>query len=376
MKQGINDNNKKKHTEDELALRAFIKTLWNGRKTVLKNVLIFMGIGLFFAVFSKKVYTASTTMVPATQGKNIGGNLSGLAAIAGINLGGSTSESGISPTLYPQIIGSIPFQKEMLKTPITIVGHKSPISYEDYYTNYYNIGVLGYLKKYTIGLPGVISNAINGKPNVVTTASTALTNIASISTEEQKLVNQLSEQLSLKVNIKDGYVSIEVDMPEAIAAAEMTQKAQQLLQKYIINFKVQKSSEQLKFIKDRFSEKETEFKNAQKELASFQDKNQFMNSALAKMTLLRLQGDYDLSYEVYSELAKKMETQQIQVKEDTPVFTVLEPVVVPYRKSEPQRGVIIITWMFIGGLIGAGIVFLGPFFVQMKKRMRSVEYND
>jgi uncharacterized protein involved in exopolysaccharide biosynthesis len=160
---------------------------------------------------------------------------------------------------------------------------------------------------------------------------------------------------------------------EAVPSAELTQRAQELLQQYIINFKIQKSSESLKFIQDRYAEKETAFKDAQQQLARFRDRNQFVNTALAQTTLERLQSEKDLAQGVYSELAKQLETQQIQVKEDTPVFTVLKPVSVPIEKSKPNRPLILIIWTFLGGIIGIGMVFGKEFLDSLKKQWNGSE---
>ena len=83
--------------EDEIDLIALAKTLWEGRKTVIRTTLIFMVLGLFIAIFSAKEYTASTTMVPqsAEGGSKLGGSLGGLAAMAGINLGSMGGGSSI-----------------------------------------------------------------------------------------------------------------------------------------------------------------------------------------------------------------------------------------------------------------------------------------
>lgn len=353
--------------DDEIDLIALAKTLWEGRKTVLKTILIFMGIGLFIAIFSPKEYTASTTIVPATEGKQISGSLGGLAAMAGINLGSMGGGSEISPSLYPQIISSIPFQKELLQTPLIIEGQTEKVTYADYYTNVHSPGLLGYIKKYTIGLPGIIISAIKGEPTTNNQQLTANNQLLSITEEEKGLIKQLSNQIGLDVNDKDGYVTISANMPEALAAAELTKKAQDLLQQYIINFKVLKSSEQLKFIEDRYTEKEQAFKVAQQQLARFEDQNQFVNSALAKINFMRLQSEYDLAFNVYSELAKQLETQQIQVKEDTPVFTVLKPVSIPIERSKPKRALILIIWTFLGGIVSVGMVFGKEFFTNLKK---------
>lgn len=361
--------------EDEIDLIALAKTIWGGRKTIIKITLIFMGIGLFVALFSEKEYTASTTMVPATQGKNIGGNLSGLAAMAGINLGSMGSDSDISPSLYPQIVNSIPFQKELLQTPLTIEGQAKPITYTNYYTNIYSPSVLGYLKKYTIGLPGLLIKAIKSKPtkNVTLSGVKEPNQIQTITDDENQLIKQLKDQLVLDVNDKDGYISIAATLPEPIAAAELAQKAQTLLQNYIIDFKVKKSQEQLKFIQGRYNEKEKQFKNIQNQLANFKDRNQNINTTLAQSKLVQLQSDYDLAYSVYTELAKQLETQQLQVKQDTPVFTVLKPVAVPIEKSKPKRPLILVVWTFFGGVLGIGMVFGKVFLGGIKKEWDRVK---
>ncbi len=51
------------------------------------------------------------------------------------------------------------------------------------------------------------------------------------------------------MNEDDGYVTISANMPEALASAEMALRVQELLQQYVIDFKIQKSKEQLEFIK-------------------------------------------------------------------------------------------------------------------------------
>lgn len=354
--------------EDDIDFIALAKTVWKGRRTIIRTILIFILIGLFIAVFSEKEYTASTTFVPQTSNTKIGGNLGGLAAMAGINLGDMGGESGISPAVYPQIINSVPFQLELLHTPLTINGQDKKITFEDYYTNVYSPGLLGYIKKYSIGLPSIIISAIKGKRKNSSLNLIKESQLISITIEENNLIKRLNEQLLLSMNDKDGYVSVSANMPEAMAAAELTKKSQELLQQYIINFKVLKSSEELKFIEDRYEEKEKEFKRAQQRLARFEDQNKFINSAIAKTSLMRLQSEYDLAFNVYSELSNQLEKKRLQVKEDTPVFTVLKPVTIPINKTKPNKPLILVIWIFIGAIVGVGIVFGRTIVLELKKK--------
>jgi capsular polysaccharide biosynthesis protein len=368
-----NISSQKSSEEDEIDLIQLAKTLWEGRKTVIKITLIFMGIGLFVAIFSKKEYTASTTFMPQTTDSKIGGSLGGLAAMAGINLGGMSSNSGIAPSLYPQVLNSIPFQKELLQTPLTIEGEKDKVTFTNYYTEIHSPGFLGYLKKYTIGLPGVIILAIKGKPTMVTLNGEGGSDLLSISEEEFKLIKILNNQISLEVNDDDGYVTIASSMPEALASAEMALRVQQLLQQYVIDFKIQKSKEQLEFIKSRYSEVEEKFKIVQQKLANNRDRNQNLSTAIAKTSTEMLQDEYNLIYNVYSELAKQLEAQYIQVTEDTPVFTVLKPVTVPIEKSKPKRFSILFMWIIAGVFIGTLVVFGKEYLSTLKNQWGNIK---
>lgn len=355
------------HQEDDsIDIVALLKQLWVARKTMLKITILFLFLGLFVAIFSKKEYTASTTFVPSNQGEGTNGKLGGLASLAGISLGGANAGSEISPELYPQIVNSIPFQLELLKTKLTIEGQEKPISYKEYYTTIYSPGVLGYLKKYTLGLPGVVLSLFRADAEEEETV-TQENQILSLSQEDNDLIKQLAEQISLTVNDKEGFVTITVTLPEARASAQLTIKAQTLLQDYVLKFKTQKSIEELTYIEDRYLEKQQEFTKVKIEFARFQDQNNGINTALGKTKLLQLQSDYDLVFSVYTELAKQLETQRLQVKKDTPLFTVLKPVNVPIEKSAPKRFLILAVYLFLGLVLSIGYVLVRPIVLNVKK---------
>jgi capsular polysaccharide biosynthesis protein len=350
--------------EDEIDFIAIAKTFWKGRKKILKTTLIFMALGLFVAIFSEKEYTASTTFVPQTsEGKKIGGGLSGLAAIAGINLGsiGGNTGTGISPLIYPNLINNVSFQKELLQTSITIKGIDDSTSFERYYTEIYNPSLLGYIKKYTIGLPGLIIKTIKGNSDDVNLrrvdGAAEKSEIIAISMSEKKLFEILDGCINIDINEDDGYVYLTATMPEALPSAQLAINAQKLLEK---------SNEQLKFIEERYIEKEQEFKRVQKKLAKFRDQNQGFNSAMAQTSIEVLQSEYDLAYNVFTELAKQLEKQKIQVKENTPVFTIIDPVYVPVEKSKPKRFSILIIWSFIGIFFGIVWIFGKGSFFKLK----------
>lgn len=349
------ENKNNHHTEDEIDLLALFKTILQGKKTIIRFVMVFGCVGLFIAVFSAKEYTASVTLVPQTGGSKISGNLGGLAAMAGINLGGG-NEEGIPPSLYPKITQSIPFQKELLKTSLNFSHLANKVSYQEYYTKHEQFNLLRFIKKYTIGLPGVIiAKLSSGKSDNIN--KDTLSSIYKISKQENNLLKKQQQQLSLNFNKKDGYIELFFTMPEALAAAQMTKKVQELLQKAITNFKIQKTKDEFEFIEERYAELKKDFEKKQAALASYRDRNQGLSTSRSQARLESLQSEYNLAFSIYSELAKQLETQKIKLKENTPVFTVIDPVSVPVQKSKPKRVMIFIIWLFLGIITGVGVVF-------------------
>ena len=152
-------------------------------------------------------------------------------------------------------------------------------------------------------------------------------------------------------------------MPEAMAAAQLTKSVQLLLQKHLQKIKSQKSQEQFDFIQERYFEKQEVFEKVQQKLARFRDQNKNMNSAISESRLEMLESEYDLAYGVYLELAKRLENQYIQLKEDATVFTVLQEVTVPVEKSKPNRLLIMISWTIVGAFLGLLLIII-PIFLK------------
>ena len=360
--------NRIQHEEDDsIDIVALLKQLWVARKTIVKITIVFLFLGLFVAIFSKKEFSASTTFVPVDSSESLKGNLGGLASLAGISLGSNSTGAEISPKLYPQIFNSTPFQIELLNTLLTIEGEEQPVTYKEFYRDIYKPGLLENIRKYTLGLPSLILSSFRSD-NEQKEGIPLGSQIINISLEEYDLIDdKLVNQISLNVNEKEGFVTISVTLPEAIASAQFALKAQELLQDYALKFKTQKSTEHLKYIEARFLEKQKEFNSVKLAYARFQDQNTNINTALGNTKLLQLQSDYDLIFSVYSELAKQLETQLLQVKKDTPLFTVLKPVSIPKEKSAPKRSLIMAVFLFLGFILGLVYVLLKRSLADLKK---------
>lgn len=359
-----------KDEEQEIDLIEIIQNLWLNRRLIIKTTLVFMALGLFIAVFSAKEYTTQCTMVPQSSDKSIGGNIGGLAALAGANLGATSGENSLSPQVYPIILKSIPFQKELIYTPFDFEQVDHPISLLEYYSHkeYQPFNLLAFIKSYTLGLPAVIITTIRGKQAPET--GTSDQPILALTENEKSCIKILESKIGLNLNSKDGYITLTVNMPEPLLAAQVALKAQTLLQQYITEFKVEKVQFNLNFVQERFDEAQQDFERIQEERAIFRDANKNVISAKAQTESERLDARYNLSLGIYTELAKQLEQAKIQVKETIPILTIIDPVSVPSERSKPKRGLICILFTFLGICIGIGTVLLLPLAKKWKESRR------
>ena len=359
MEQFQNQNNMPVE-EQEIDLVELIQKMWINRWLIIKVTGIFVVLGVLVALFSAKVYTASCDIVPDT-GKSGNSKMSSLAALAGVSLGGGEDVTALSPLVYENIMNGTSFRKELMQTKIDFEETDKPVSFFDYYTSeeYNKPSVLSYIKKYTIGLPFVILNAIRGEqpePDYSAIGNNEGPMVETLSKDEYDALKILEQCVSLTLDNKNGYVTITTNMPEAVAAAQLAQATVVLLQKYITEFKIAKVQSNLDFIQGRYDEAKKNFEDIQVRRAAFRDANTNTNKYSARVEAEKLDAEYTLAMNLYSELAAQLEQAKIEVKKDTPILTVVRPVTIPYKKSKPQRLQILVAFTFLGVVAGAGLV--------------------
>lgn len=351
--------------EQDVDLVELIQRMWINRGLIIKTTLICMVLGFLVAIFSSKVFTASCDVVPQTSSSSSSSRMSSLAALAGININQAQDIKTLSPFVYENIMKSTTFRKELMQTMIDTEKTDHPISFYEYCTSeeLNKPSVLDYILKYTIGLPGVIWSAIRGeqpKTNYGEIGGDDKASIQTLSKDEYESIKFLSQSVSITLDDKKGYVTITANMPEALAAAQMAQATVTLLQKYITEFKIEKVQSNLDFVQERYDEAKRNFEDIQARRAKFRDANLNTTRYSARTELEKLDAEYTLAMNLYGELATQLEQAKINVKETTPMLTIINPVTVPFKKSKPQRAMILMAFTFLGVVAGMGCVLLLP----------------
>ena len=373
-------NNPEVQEEEGIDIMAMLRGLWDGRKTIIICTAIFLVLGLLSALTMKHTYSVTSVMVPQLgSSKNSG--LSSLASLAGFDMGMANGGAELSPLIYPQIVSSVPFRLALMHAPLHYEKCDTAISMFDYVQSDYNKPtVVDYVKRYTIGLPGVIIGALRGEqeePTYTVGGGEGPSGLRPVvmSAKEYKMQQAFDQIVTLNVDKKEGYVTLVVNGSEPVQTAELAMKAQQLLQDEVTRFRVEKSESELAYIQARYDEIKAENERYQVMLASARDRSQNVATTTARVGTDRIQTKYNVSNAVFTEMAKQLEQAKMQVKKDTPVFTVIQPVTVPMKPAN-SRAKTLIVWTFLGIVLGCGIVIVKGYWPKLMEKLKAPQEEE
>jgi uncharacterized protein involved in exopolysaccharide biosynthesis len=126
------------------------------------------------------------------------------------------------------------------------------------------------------------------------------------------------------------------------------------LTNYITNYRTEKSKRDLNFLAERLDAAKGKYFNNQAKKAQYSDQYQLsmMKLQTADLQRERIESEYKISSTFYNTLLQKYEEAKLKVQQETPVIKVLEPPVVPNKRSEPKRTIIVLIATFLGGILG------------------------
>ncbi len=357
--------------EEGIDIMALLRQLWDGRKTIIIITCVFIALGFVAALTMKHTYTVQSLMVPQMNSKS-NSQLSSLAALAGVDMGMDLSAKDLSPLVYPQIVNSVPFKRELLYEPLHYAKADSAVSTYTYYTEILKPSFMSKVKKYTIGLPFTILGALQKeKPDVVlpvdSTSVDASPKPVVLTKKEVKLMEFIGKCVNLTVDKKEGILTLTVVGTEPLQTAELALKAQNLLQTEITRFRTEKAQRDLNYIQGRYDEAKKEAESLQASLAAVRDRSQGMIGSRSDIQRERIQLRYNVANAVYTDMAKQLEQAKLQVKRDTPVLAVIQPVTVPSKASN-SRAKKLIVWTFLGFVIACGWVLGKGYWPKLKEQ--------
>ncbi len=348
----------------EVSVKELGQLFWSKRRLLFIPVVIFSIIGIIAAATTPKEFEAKCVLLSDQSTGSASSNtaMQGLASLAGVNLpgGGGSSEGGAD--LYPIILNNQPFLMELGRDTITTDGiNKTTLG--EYFKegeetdlitrikmNKFHVSRWFSQKRVTPGLPASAANRVDTGNGIFSNAVTVVQPVGS----DMQIASILRPRIKLSQTGKT--IVLSVKMPEARLSAEATKLVLNKLIRYVTKYKIQKQQETVDFLEARTAEAEINYKTSQQRVAGFKDANYglIFQSIQSKEQLL--QNEFTLSFAIYNQLVTQLEQAKIQLKKDTPLFAVLEPVYIPYGPSESAKIKVFLSYLSLG--IGLGILLI------------------
>lgn len=355
-------------------LVGIFKDLWVNKRTILTSVIIIFTLGVLIYVGSDPIYYSEAQLMPQSSSNQsqLGQLFQQYGNFFGIQR--DVQENDIQVSMYPHIVESLNFQIELMQHEAHFSTLDSTLTVFDYFDKYYRPGLVDrsvdFIWNYTIALPFTIwdgiksffSNSDSERPEIDFSQFSEFDAPQELDNRIRRVANTVSELITISMEPQTGFVSIGVSLSDPQASTEMVILVRNLLQEYVTDYRTEKAMNNLEFIQGQYEEAKKMYLMRQDSLAAFQDRNVNLNLQSAAAVEQRLESEFDLAFSLYTTLARRLQEAKIQVQEETPVFRVHEPAVIPTRPSEPDALRIFGGSIFVGLFLGIAAIYLRRWF--------------
>ncbi|EJL6724720.1 Wzz/FepE/Etk N-terminal domain-containing protein [Vibrio alginolyticus] len=294
-------------TDDEIDLRELFKALWKGKWIVIATTFVFAVSAVLYALSLPNIYKADALLAPAESSNGGGlskmaGQLGGLAALAGVNLG--TSESS-QTDLAVQVMKSRQFIEVFIKKHNLLVPLMAATDWD--------------LTNNKLILDEELYNPNTGEwlrePNGLRSSTPSAQEAFEVFNKEVLNISQDKESGLYTVSVK--YYSPYV--------------AQQW-----VNWLIEDINNVMR----------------ERTIAETSQNLAYLNTQLQKTAVTDMQSTF---YKLIEEQTKSLMLAEVQ---EEFIFKVVDPAVVPELKDGPKRALICVLGTVLGGMLGLVIVLI------------------
>ncbi|EKL9828093.1 Wzz/FepE/Etk N-terminal domain-containing protein [Vibrio alginolyticus] len=296
-----------KSTDDEIDLRELFKALWKGKWIIIATTFIFAIGSVLYALSLPNIYKADALLAPAESSNGGGlskmaGQLGGLAALAGVNLGAGESSQ---TDLAVQVMKSRQFVEAFIKKHDLLVPLMAAKDW-DLATN-------------QLVLDEEIYNHTTGE---WLREPEGLRGSTPTTQEAFRVFGE--EVLSVKQDKETGLYVVSVKHYSPYVAKQWVDWLIEDINKVMRERTIAETSQNLAYL----------------------------NTQLRKTAVADMQSTF---YKLIEEQTKSLMLAEVQ---EEFVFKIVDPAVIPELKDGPKRAIICVLGILLGGILGIGFVLV------------------
>ena len=185
--------------------------------------------------------------------------------------------------------------------------------------------------------------------------------------EEEEAITALGEMVSASVSESgaleggSGLMTVSASSGNPKLSARLNERFIEHLRTRVRELQTEKTRRNLRFVEKRFEEVKQELDAAENRLVQFLERNKGVLAAGSKPQLEsrreRLRREVGFKEQLYSQMQKQVTQTRLQLQKEQPVVTIAEKPAPPAGPSAPNRTLIVVLSLFLGGLFGVGATF-------------------
>ncbi len=332
----MQETNAKMMEDGEVDLMQFVKILWKNKWITLIIVILFLGGSIMYASTLPLLYESESKWL-TNQRSDGGGQLSRLASLAGMSVGGGSSEN------YEM------YYDEILKSSLVL----DSLIFRKWRTE--NNDSLTLLQLLKIDTNKIVLDKKYLSKNVI------VKNMLYGFLSGKIVFENTGKTLSLKITSKDPVFSYEIN-----------KFLLQSLKTYSESEKSSKAKKERLFIEDRYRDFKSDLKSAEAKLKKFRENNMNVNSPNLMLTQQRLIREVEIFNQLVIEFRKQLELAKIEEIKKIPEFKILQEPQIPLGNSKPNKKLIIMIGLALGFVTGC---FLSLTIGWWKKYGSTIKYE-
>src|SRR5690554_5721805 len=290
--------------DDEIDLIEVFKTLWQGKWIIIATTFVFAVGSVMYALSQPNIYRSEALLAPVEEsgGLKMSGQLGGLAALAGVNLGGGGgSKVGLALEILKsrEFLGRFIVKHELKPALMAVDSWNSESNTLNFNDEIYNRANNTWLR--------VVKPPLQPEPSI------------------QKTYEVFVKILSVSEDAKSGMVKLSIEHYSPFLAAEW------------VSLLVHELNEEMR-------QRETE--EAESSIA-------YLQGQLEKTSLA------DAQSMLYSLIEEQTKTLMLANVRPEYVLKTIDPAVVPEKKAKPSRALIAVIGTLFGGMLSTfGVLVL------------------
>ena len=342
----MNQYNNTATEEREIDLLELGKQVWGRRKFVLKVCGIALIVALIIVFSLPDEYTTTVLLAPETVSGNSGSMGQLATMITGVRASYQSNMQDLTPEVYPNILGSTPFLIGLFNVPVKDSKLQLDTTLYVYLAEHQKKAWWSYIVNVPFKLIGMLSP--KQPPLTMREGGAGKTSgVIVISKKQASILKDLSARLVLSVSQKTGGITLTSTMQSPEVSALIADTVISYLQDYIIGYRTKKARQDLNFAESAYQEAQVNYYEAQQAYASYVDQNVGIILAQYRTTQERLLNEMNITSGVYNQTALQLQLAKVKVQDVKPVYTVVQPAVMPLKPSSPKILLILLGCLFL-----------------------------